>query len=131
MKELNFKHTWKQICYNRIQLSRNGKEVVGSAIKVFDVFLHRPGSILISREENLLKIKTVECVIGIVRKAVIVILANLATVVLFSQRRSSKYKSGSCKGVVETFREAVEQYVCPHPLAQLAWGQNTCEAVMQ
>ena len=60
MKELNFKHTWKQICHNRIQLSRNGKEVVGSAIKVFDVFLHRPGSILISREENLLKIITVE-----------------------------------------------------------------------
>ena len=60
MKELNFKHTWKQICYNRIQFRRNGKEFIGSAIKVFDVFLHRPGSILISREENLLKIITVE-----------------------------------------------------------------------
>ena len=38
MKELNFKHTWKQICHNRIQLSRNGKEFIGSVIKVFDVF---------------------------------------------------------------------------------------------
>ena len=60
MKELNFKHTWKQICHNRIQLSRNGKEVVGSAIKVFDVFSYKPGSIVLSREENLQKNITVE-----------------------------------------------------------------------
>ena len=73
MKELNFKHTWKQICHNRIKLSRNGNEIVGSAIKVFE-----HGSILISREENLLKIITVECVIGIVWKAVIVILRQFS-----------------------------------------------------
>ena len=73
MKELNFKHTWKQICHNRIKLSRNGNEIVGSAIKVFE-----HGSILISREENLLKIIAEECVKDIVRKAVIVILRQFS-----------------------------------------------------